>query len=80
MNHAVLETLGIESPEQIEGRALDEFLDPAESERLEVQALRDPLTGLLNRRSLEEEFGDEVERAHRRGSPLSVLMLDIDHF
>ncbi len=49
-------------------------------EELRTQAIRDPLTGLFNRRYLEESLERELERARRRGSPASVLMLDVDHF
>lgn len=49
-------------------------------ETLRVQSLRDPLTGLYNRRYLEENLAREFQRCHRRGLPLSVLMIDIDHF
>ena len=44
------------------------------------QAIRDPLTGLLNRRYLEETLPREVQRACRQGRALSVLMLDLDRF
>src|SRR5690606_19689263 len=40
----------------------------------------DPLTQLYNRRYLEEALPREVHRAERRGQPLAVAMLDIDHF
>ena len=49
-------------------------------ETLRMQSLRDPLTGLFNRRYLEASFEREIQRATRRGIPLCVLMLDIDHF
>ena len=49
-------------------------------ETMRMQSLRDPLTGLFNRRYLEENLGREFERCKRRGLPLSVLMLDVDHF
>lgn len=49
-------------------------------ESLRVQSLRDPLTGLYNRRYLEENMQREVQRCARRGLPLSVIMLDVDHF
>lgn len=49
-------------------------------ETLRTQSLRDPLTGLFNRRYLEASFEREVQRAGRRNIPLSVLMIDIDHF
>ncbi|GAB1596327.1 sensor domain-containing diguanylate cyclase [Lysobacter claricitrinus] len=49
-------------------------------ESLRVQSLRDPLTGLYNRRYLEESLPREMERCERRGRPLSVLMVDVDYF
>ncbi|MCC7360495.1 MAG: diguanylate cyclase [Anaerolineales bacterium] len=49
-------------------------------ETLRSQAIRDGLTGLFNRRYLEETLERELQRAARKGSPLSVIMLDIDHF
>ncbi len=48
--------------------------------KLEQLAIRDKLTGLYNRRKLDESFAVEVSRAERYGRPLSVIMLDIDHF
>jgi predicted signal transduction protein with EAL and GGDEF domain len=47
---------------------------------LREQALTDPLTGLYNRRYLWEFLRREWVRAKRRGQPLSVIMLDLDHF
>ncbi len=49
-------------------------------QELSVQAIRDPLTGLYNRRFLAESMGRETARAARGIRPLSVLILDIDHF
>lgn len=49
-------------------------------EKLREQAIRDPLTGLHNRRFLEETMPQEMMRAKRHNHPLSVLMLDMDHF
>lgn len=49
-------------------------------ETLRTQSLRDPLTGLFNRRYLEESLSRELQRCERRSLPLSVLMLDVDHF
>ena len=48
--------------------------------KLREEAIRDPLTGLYNRRYLEETLKRELIRAGRDGHPLSVLMGDIDHF
>lgn len=56
----------------------------AEVETLHAQlreaAIRDPLTGLFNRRYLDETLPRELARAERSGLPLAVVMLDIDHF
>jgi len=49
-------------------------------EALHLQATRDSLTGLYNRRYMEESLDREFHRARRRERPLSVMMLDIDHF
>ncbi len=49
-------------------------------ETLRTQSLRDPLTGLPNRRELEEALPREAARAERTGEPLTMLVLDIDHF
>jgi len=43
-------------------------------------ATRDPLTGLANRRHLDEVFNAERARAEAQGAPLGCLMIDIDHF
>ena len=47
---------------------------------LRMQSIRDALTGLFNRRYLDESLALEVERATRSGSPLGIVMLDIDRF
>jgi len=49
-------------------------------EALRLQAIRDPLTGLYNRRYLEESMERETRRAVRAEQGLGVLMLDLDHF
>ena len=48
--------------------------------RLEAVARTDDLTGLRNRRAWEEELPRELGRAERDAGPLSVAMLDLDHF
>jgi diguanylate cyclase (GGDEF)-like protein len=48
-------------------------------ETLEVQAIRDPLTGLFNRRYMEESLDRELRRAERDGQPVAVIMLDLDY-
>lgn len=49
-------------------------------ERLRNQALRDPLTGLYNRRFMEEVLESFAVQAERRNSPMSAIMVDLDHF
>jgi diguanylate cyclase (GGDEF)-like protein len=49
-------------------------------DQLREQTVRDPLTGLVNRRYVNEILDTEVSRARRSGQPLSVVTLDVDHF
>tara|TARA_Y100001960_G_scaffold326398_2_gene410586 strand:- start:1056 stop:2768 length:1713 start_codon:yes stop_codon:yes gene_type:complete len=49
-------------------------------EKLRSQAMRDPLTGLYNRRYFEETMDTEWSKSNQDNSPLSLLMLDLDHF
>lgn len=47
---------------------------------LQEQAIRDPLTGLYNRRYLNETLERELSRAKRENYSISLVMIDIDHF
>lgn len=49
-------------------------------ERLLDQSTHDALTGLYNRRYLEDTLGRELTSAERHGHPVSVIMGDLDHF
>ena len=49
-------------------------------EELRALSIRDPLTGLFNRRFLEEALDRELIRMERAGKMLAVAMIDIDHF
>jgi diguanylate cyclase (GGDEF)-like protein/PAS domain S-box-containing protein len=49
-------------------------------EKLRNQSIRDPLTGLFNRRYAEETLTRELHRATRGGQSLAVLAIDVDHF
>lgn len=49
-------------------------------EALRYQSIRDPLTGLFNRRFLDEWLERELRRAERDKSSVALLMLDLDHF
>jgi diguanylate cyclase (GGDEF)-like protein len=48
--------------------------------QLNEQANRDPLTGLYNRRYLDDTLARELARCKREGQPLSLMLIDIDHF
>jgi diguanylate cyclase (GGDEF)-like protein len=45
-----------------------------------LEALKDPLTGLLNHRAFQERLAEELRRAERAGCPVSVVAIDIDDF
>ncbi len=47
---------------------------------LSDQAVRDPLTGLLNRRAFTERIEQEVDRTRRYERDFSLIMMDLDHF
>jgi diguanylate cyclase (GGDEF)-like protein len=49
-------------------------------ESLRLQAVRDPLTGLYNRRYMQEFLDRELHSARRKHRPLAVMMLDLDQF
>jgi len=89
------ETLGVlhlvlDSPDHMDalgrlGLAVGERISLALSnlrlrEVLRSQSIRDPLTGLFNRRYMEESLERELSRAQRNGQPAALIMLDIDHF
>jgi diguanylate cyclase len=46
----------------------------------EAEARTDPLTGLPNRRALDQEIKRRVGQFQRQGQPLSVMLVDVDHF
>lgn len=49
-------------------------------ETLRSQSIRDPLTGLFNRRYMEESVDREIRRALRSHASVAVIMVDVDHF
>lgn len=63
----------IELQNEVENRKLAE-------KELERLATTDPLTSLYNRRKTQQLLKDEIERAKRYHNPLSVIVIDIDHF
>jgi diguanylate cyclase (GGDEF)-like protein len=50
------------------------------AEQYQQMSLTDALTGLPNRRYLEERLFEEVERSKRHGTPLCFMLIDVDHF
>jgi diguanylate cyclase (GGDEF)-like protein len=48
--------------------------------RAHLLSMRDPLTGLWNRRYLDETMSRELPRARRHNTPIGVVILDLDHF
>ncbi|RJP53566.1 MAG: diguanylate cyclase [Anaerolineaceae bacterium] len=67
-------------------KALNESLQRQlnENERLRAQlqeqAIRDPLTGVFNRRFFAEALDKEIARASREHAPFSIIIIDVDHF
>ena len=51
-----------------------------QNRQLEALSSKDPLTGLLNRRSMDKCLADAVELSKRKGSPFSIIIGDIDDF
>jgi diguanylate cyclase (GGDEF)-like protein/PAS domain S-box-containing protein len=49
-------------------------------ESLRDQSIRDPLTGLFNRRFMQESLDRELQRARRKERALAVIFIDVDHF
>jgi diguanylate cyclase (GGDEF)-like protein/PAS domain S-box-containing protein len=49
-------------------------------ERLHEQSIRDPLTGLYNRRHFDKTLVDGIRRSERSGLPLALIFIDVDHF
>jgi diguanylate cyclase (GGDEF)-like protein len=60
---------------------MDKRLELQELARdLRFQATTDPLTGLYNRLKFDEALASEMSRAKRYGSPLTLVLYDVDHF
>jgi diguanylate cyclase (GGDEF)-like protein len=66
----------------VERRRLEEERARVRAELMRTRelALQDELTGLANRRALEQMLANEVERSQRHARPLAILMADIDRF
>lgn len=57
-----------------------DYLEEAYQQQMYEAALRDPLTGLFNRRHLLTQLDSEFRFVARHGTPLTVVILDLDHF
>ncbi|HKS42489.1 MAG TPA: diguanylate cyclase [Blastocatellia bacterium] len=79
-------------PYEIEDLSLLEMMSPhlaliidrtewhKKAETYQQMSLTDPLTGLPNRRYLEDRLFEEVERSKRYDTPLAFMIIDVDHF
>jgi len=70
----------VEQVEQFATMAALAFDSARRRETLREQARSDGLTGLLNHRACHERLGEEVARATAADRPLSVVVVDLDHF
>jgi len=70
----------VQLAEILAGHLREEIQRVRLEEKLREQAIRDPLTGLYNRRYLSEALRHEVQRARRYGHPLAVMIMDLDNF
>jgi diguanylate cyclase (GGDEF)-like protein len=81
---AELRRLNLELEERVKERTreLEEanHLLQQHAHKLEMLALTDPLTGLLNRRAIDDVARKEIQRHARYPSTLALGMLDVDHF
>ncbi len=68
------------SPAIVRARVNTHLRLKRKTDLLEQYAMLDGLTGIPNRRQFDEQFEAETKRGLREGQPLSVIMMDIDHF
>jgi two-component system, cell cycle response regulator len=67
-------------PDEVRARVRAALRAKALRDALAIQALTDPLTGLVNRRQLDSRLADLFALARRHGRSLACLMVDVDHF
>ncbi len=60
--------------------AIDRATLKEKAGEFEQLSVTDSLTGLLNRRYMEQRLTEETKRSNRHGYPMSFMMLDVDHF
>lgn len=68
--------------QKIAEQQIQQLVDQLKNERdiAELNATTDSLTGLANRRNFDTQLNTEFRRLKRSGGPLSIIMMDIDHF
>src|SRR4051812_35415981 len=76
---AALGTLGWVLGKKEDQRGAQNLALRALSDRLAALSTTDPLTGIPTRRARDEPLADELAGARRYGTPLAVVMLDLDH-
>lgn len=86
IRNSQMNEMGVDHMEELAriGVSIAEHVAPALSnlnlrEKLRSQAIRDPLTGLFNRRYMEETLDREIRRAARHKYSVGLIMCDIDH-
>ncbi|WP_170315529.1 sensor domain-containing diguanylate cyclase [Nakamurella deserti] len=67
-------------PQRAVGLVLDVTAEKAMQDQMFRMVMSDPLTGVPNRRSFDQSLRSEWRRCTRQQLPLSVLMVDLDHF
>jgi two-component system cell cycle response regulator len=60
--------------------SLADSLEESFQQQMYQAAIRDPLTSLFNRRHLDERLDSEFAYSRRHRTPLSIVMIDVDHF
>ncbi|MFS2160178.1 diguanylate cyclase [Pseudomonas sp. Pseusp122] len=72
--------LGVRTMRDIEKRAKDEIVLRQDHGQLHILATEDGLTGLANRRQFDQTLGIALSQTRSNQTPISLLLLDIDHF
>lgn len=78
--HSLLDQVELRKDEiELYAKGLEEEV-ASRTKELSEMARRDPLTGLINRRTMFEELRREIARSLRHGQPITLAYIDMDHF